>query len=72
MKHRTRPLQLLLLLAALLLCTPTQLPAYIDPGSGSFFLQMLVAGVLGASVTLKTFWKQIKAYFSRSDSNPEK
>ena len=72
MNHRKRPLPLLLLLAALLLATPTQLPAYIDPGSGSFFLQMLVAGVLGASVTLKTFWKQIKAYFSRSDSTSEK
>jgi hypothetical protein len=72
MKHRMRPIQLLLLVAVVLLATPSQLPAYIDPGSGSFFLQMLVAGVLGASVTLKTFWKQIKAYFSRSDSSSEK
>lgn len=72
MKRRTRSIQFLLLLAVLLLSTPTQLPAYIDPGSGSFFLQMLVAGVLGASVTVKTFWKQIKAYFSRGDSSSEK
>jgi hypothetical protein len=72
MKRRTRPIQFLLLLVVLLLATPTQLPAYIDPGSGSFFVQMLIAGVLGASVTLKTFWKQIKAYFSRNNSSSQK
>jgi fluoride ion exporter CrcB/FEX len=72
MKHRIGPLQLLLLLAVLLLATPTQLAAYIDPGSGSFFVQMLVAGVLGGLVTLKTFWKQVKSYFSRSNSSPQK
>ena len=61
-----------LLLAGLLIATPVQLPAYIDPGSGSLFVQMLVAGVLGASVTLTTFWKQLKGYLSRGDSSCEK
>jgi hypothetical protein len=63
---------LLLVLVLLLLATPTQLSAYIDPGSGSFFVQMLIAGVLGASLTVKTFWKQVKAYFSRGDSSAKK
>ncbi len=71
MKSRRSTTQFLLLLAVLLLATPTQLPAYVDPGSGSFFLQMLIAGLLGASMTVKTFWKQIKAYFSRGGSAPE-
>lgn len=71
MKSRRSTTQFLLLLAVLLLATPTQLPAYVDPGSGSFFLQMLIAGLLGASMTVKTFWKQIKSYFSRGDSAPE-
>jgi hypothetical protein len=72
MKRRTSRTHFLLFVAVLLLATPNQLPAYIDPGSGSFFVQMLVAGVLGASVTIKTFWKQIKAYFTRSNSSSEK
>jgi hypothetical protein len=72
MKRRNRSSSLLLLLVLALLATPAQLSAYIDPGSGSFFVQMLVAGVLGASVTIKTFWKQIKAYFSRGESSSEK
>lgn len=71
MKSRRSSAQFLLFLAALLLATPTQLPAYVDPGSGSFFLQMLIAGLLGASMTVKTFWKQIKAYFSRGSSSTE-
>jgi hypothetical protein len=71
MKSRKSSAQFLLFLAALLLATPAQLPAYVDPGSGSFFLQMLIAGLLGASMTVKTFWKQIKAYFSRGSSSTE-
>jgi hypothetical protein len=71
MKSRKSSTQFLLFLAVLLLATPTQLPAYVDPGSGSFFLQMLIAGLLGASMTVKTFWKQIKSYFSRGSSSTE-
>jgi hypothetical protein len=71
MKSRKSSTQFLLFLAVLLLATPTQLPAYVDPGSGSFFLQMLIAGLLGASMTVKTFWKQIKSYFSRNSSSTE-
>jgi hypothetical protein len=71
MTSRRSSTQFLIFLAVLLLATPTQLPAYVDPGSGSFFLQMLIAGLLGASMTVKTFWKQIKAYFSRGSSTTE-
>jgi hypothetical protein len=34
--------------------------AYIDPGSGSFAIQIVIASVLGAAYTVKTFWKNIK------------
>ena len=33
--------------------------AYIDPGSGSFLLQMALAGLLGTLATLKIFWSGI-------------
>ena len=39
--------------------------AYLDPGSGSMLLQLLVAGLLGAAFLLKTFWGRIKAFFGR-------
>ncbi|MCC7533870.1 MAG: hypothetical protein IT246_08025 [Bacteroidia bacterium] len=42
---------------------------YIDPGSGSLFFQLLIAGIAGAAFTLKNqikllaFW--IKSKFSK-------
>jgi len=39
--------------------------AYLDPGSGSFILQLLVAGILGGLVALRMSWSKIKARFTR-------
>ena len=30
--------------------------AYLDPGSGSFILQMLIAGVLGIGLAFRSYW----------------
>jgi hypothetical protein len=57
------------LLLLSLLAAPAQLKAYVDPGSGSFLIQMLIAGLLGAAMTLKTLWKQIKSYLNRTNSS---
>ena len=38
---------------------------YIDPGTGSLMLQALVAGLLGAAFTVKTYWKNISSATSR-------
>jgi hypothetical protein len=37
---------------------------YIDPGSGSYILQMIIAAVLGISFFFKNFWLTIKSYFT--------
>jgi hypothetical protein len=34
--------------------------AYLDPGSGSYMIQMLIAGAVGGSLFVKTFWVKIK------------
>ncbi len=60
--------KLLILLIALFLL-PAQAQAYLDPGSGSMVLQLLVAGVAGLGVGLKFFWGRIAAYFRRSASS---
>lgn len=39
--------------------------AYLDPGSGSFILQLLVAGILGGLVALRMSWSKLKARFTR-------
>lgn len=40
-------------------------PQYLDPGSGSYLLQLLIAGALGALFALRHYWKQVKGFFSR-------
>ena len=47
----------------LLLTLPSQADAYIDPGAGSYFLQLLIAGILGASFAVKLFWKNLTDFF---------
>lgn len=44
--------------------------AYMDPGSGSFVLQMILAGIVGLGVTLKVYWAKLKRLFG-GDSRPE-
>ena len=39
--------------------------AYLDPGAGSFILQMLIAGILGAIYTLKLYWYGLKSFVLR-------
>jgi len=45
------------------LAIPENAYAYLDPGSGSYFLQLLLAGLLGATFMIKTFWTRLKGFF---------
>lgn len=38
---------------------------YLDPGSGSFILQILIASLLGALFVLKAYWQKIIAFFRK-------
>ena len=38
---------------------------YVDPGSGSYLIQMMIAAILGALFYFKNFWLKIKAFFWR-------
>jgi hypothetical protein len=40
--------------------------AYLDPGSGSFIIQMLLAGGLGLAFLIKTYWRKIKGLFQKN------
>jgi hypothetical protein len=43
--------------------------AYIDPGSGSMILQMLIAGIGAGWVAFKLFWHRIARFFSRKEKS---
>ena len=37
---------------------------YLDPGSGSFLIQLLLAAALGVGVAVRIYWTKIKSLFS--------
>lgn len=36
---------------------------YIDPGSGSYLAQVIIAAVLGVAFYFKTIWLRVKMFF---------
>lgn len=45
--------------ALALFAIPTPAWAYLDPASGSMFLQLLLGGIAGAAVALRLFWRRL-------------
>ena len=43
--------------------------AYLDPGTGSMLLQLLLGGVAGALVIGKLYWARIKSFFGLGPSS---
>ena len=51
----------------------TPLP-YLDPGSGSFLIQLLIAALLGLGVAIRASWSKIKGWFgikSKADEDDD-
>jgi hypothetical protein len=39
--------------------------AYLDPGSGSFILQLLIASLVGIGFALRSYWGKIAGFFRK-------
>ena len=50
----------------LVLAAEAQVDAYLDPGSGSMLVQLLLGGVAGAAVIMKLGWQRFKDMFRSS------
>lgn len=46
-----------------------QVDAYLDPGSGSMLVQLLLGGVAGAAVIMKLGWERFKDMFRSSKTD---
>lgn len=70
MRRLSHPLtRLPLTLAALVAVSLAAAPdahAYLDPGTGSAVIQMVLAGLMGALFVLKAYGRKLKSFFSRS------
>lgn len=64
LKMKTSKIDLIILLALLVLIFPKNAHAYLDPGTGSYVLQVAAALLFGGLFAVKAFWSHIKAFFS--------
>ena len=48
----------------------TTLLLYIDPGSTSYLVQVIVAAILGGMFWIKKFWRKIRSFFTRGKKAP--
>lgn len=69
----SRPsLDLPVVLGALSLAAmPVDAWAYLDPGTGSYVLQMAAAGFFAAMVTMRSYMQYIKAWFKNLTSKKD-
>jgi hypothetical protein len=44
---------------------------YLDPGSGSFLIQLLIAGIAGAGIAIAVSWSKIKRWFNRNKAKTD-
>jgi hypothetical protein len=44
---------------------------YIDPSSGSYLIQMLIAGILGSLFFFKNAWFKVKSFFLGKKEEPK-
>lgn len=56
----------ILLIAYFVWISERQVDAYLDPGSGSMLVQLLLGGVAGAAVIMKLGWERFKDIFRSS------
>lgn len=53
-----------MLIAALLFSiVPNTAHAYLDPGTGSMIVQVVIGGFLASLYTVKVYWQRIRAFF---------
>jgi uncharacterized paraquat-inducible protein A len=50
-----------ILVAAMMISTDAC--AYLDPGTGSYIFQVIIAMFIGSIFTLKIYWQKIKDFF---------
>ena len=53
-----------LLVTLLYLAFPPFAHAYLDPGTGSYIFQLIMAGLVGFLFVIKIYWGRIRGFFT--------
>ena len=59
-------------LALLYFFDPLEAHAYLDPGTGSYVLQIAIAALFAGLFSIKLFWRKIKTYLKNLFTRDEK
>jgi hypothetical protein len=51
---------------------PVSAHAYLDPGTGSYILQIVIGSLLAVAFTIKAFWHRIRAFLENLVSSKRK
>lgn len=54
------------------LAFPSFAYAYLDPGTGSYIFQLIIAGTVGLLFAVKVYWRRIKGFFTGLFSRDKK
>ena len=57
--------QILILVLIAQIITPQKAYAYIDPGTGSMVLQIIIASIIGLGITFKAWIYKLKEFISK-------
>ena len=67
-----RLITILVVLALFSLIFPLKAYAYLDPGTGSYIFQLIIAAFVGGLFAVKLFWNKIKIFLKNLFSKGEK
>ena len=51
---------------------PQYVYGYLDPGTGSYVIQVILAAILGIGVAFRIYWHKIKGIFKKKSQNQDK
>ena len=60
------------LIAVFYFIAPNTLFGYLDAGTGSYMIQIILAGLAGGALAIKIFWRRIYSFFKRVSSRGKK
>jgi hypothetical protein len=66
-----KPTHILVLVILLAVLFPSDALAYLDPGTGSLFIQGAIATLAAAGYALRLYWSRIQLWFKRRPDAPE-
>lgn len=69
MKNKKSPAAIIAVLACLAVLMPTSAYAYLDPGTGTFAVQGLIAGLAGSLIAVRAYGRRLLGLLRRSKTS---